>query len=259
MNMQNPWIKAVTVFALMGLQACVTATSDRTRPASLEDQAEANLNLGVAYMRQGRADLALDRLERALEQNPRLANAHSTIALAYDQLGDAERAEVHYRRATQLEPGNPAAANSYAVFLCRGDRWREAEPYFKRAANNARYATPAVALTNAGVCAREAGDLQSAESYFRSALTRDSAFGDALLNMGEISYEQQNFLQTRAFVQRYLAAHAATPGVLWLCFNAETRLDEPERARECAQRLRREFPESAEMAQLQQIETNSGR
>ena len=247
------------LLALACLEGCVSSQSARVQPASLEEQAAANLNLGAAYMRQGRPELAVVRLERALEQNPRLADAHTTIALAYDQLGDVERAEQHYRRATQLEPANAAAANSYAVFLCRRSRWREAEPYFRRAAENPRYPTPAVALTNAGVCAREAGERDAAERYFREALQRDGAFADALLNMSSLMYEQANYLQTRAFVERYLSSHPPHPTVLWLCFNAETQLGGDERAGVCAQQLRREFPESAEVARLQQVEIHGGR
>src|SRR5512134_3467760 len=66
------------------------------------DAALANMNLGAGYLQQGNTTLAIERLQRALAQNPRLAQAHSTIALAYDQSGSPEQAETHYLRATQL-------------------------------------------------------------------------------------------------------------------------------------------------------------
>ena len=54
---------------------------------------------------------------------------------------------------------------------CAGrTRWADAEPYFRRAADNATYATPEVALTNAGVCARDAGEPEEAAENFRAAL-----------------------------------------------------------------------------------------
>src|SRR5690606_30779618 len=124
------------------------------------------------------------------------------------------------RRATQLEPSNPAAANSYAVFLCRQGNWRQAEPYFRRAVENPRYPTPAAALTNAGVCARDAGnDLEAAEQYFRAALSRNPSFPDALYNMMDLSYRAENYLQARAFLQRYMDASQPTSAVLWLCYH----------------------------------------
>src|SRR5690606_1827594 len=100
--------------ALVGLAACASSgggsgrVSDR---ASATDAAVANMNLGAGYLRQGRMDLAIERLQRAIAQNPRLVEAHSTIAVAYDQIGSMTEAEEHYRRAAQLDPNNGTAAN----------------------------------------------------------------------------------------------------------------------------------------------------
>src|SRR5690606_3806656 len=145
-------------------------------------------------------------------------------------------------------------ANSYAVFLCRRDRWSDAEPYFRRAISSPRYATPAAALTNAGNCARSAGDLDGAEDYFRQALSRDGAFPDALTGMMELAYSRENYLQARAFMQRYLDVRPASAGVLLHCYTIETRLEDRAAAERCAQRLHTEFPQSPEVAQLRQFE-----
>lgn len=242
---------------LLVVQGCTSTTA--VSRGSGDDVARANLNLGVGYLRQGRPDLALESLQRAIDENSRLADAHSAIALAYDQLGNREDAERHYRRATQLEPGNGAAANSYAVFLCRSSRWGDAEPFFRRAFENPSYPTPAAALTNAGVCAMEAGDTEKAEQYFRRALTQNSRFPDALSGMMELAYQQGNYLQARAFLQRYTDVSEATAQVLWLCFNIEQQLEDAAAAERCAARLRSEFPESPELAQLRQFERDARR
>lgn len=240
------WCGAV----LLMLQACAGGGGGVDR-GSGDDAAVANMNLGAGYLRQGRTDLAIERLLRALDQNPRLADAHSTIAIAYDQIGSRDDAERHYRRATQLEPNNPAAANSYAVFLCRHNRWSDAEPYFRRAADNRDYPTPEVALTNAGVCARNSGATEAAQQYFRDALTRNPTFPDALSNMMDLAYRGGNYMQARAFVQRYLAARPPTAAVLWLCFNVETELEDAAAAERCAAQLRTGFQGSPELAQLE--------
>jgi type IV pilus assembly protein PilF len=251
------------LFALLAgclvLQGCVTAGGNPTRAVSDEEAAQANLNLGVAYLRQGRPDLALDRLERAVSQNPRLADAHSAIAIAYDQLGDNGLAEQHYRRAIQLEPNNPTSANSFGVFLCRNNRWSEAERHFRNAADNPRYATPAAALTNAGVCAHNAGQDTRAEQYFREALTRDPAFPDALIGMLELAFQQGNHLQARAFLQRYLDAAPVNPTVLWYCVHIERELGNTEGSNRCAAQLREQYPESADVVQLNQFNRDAGR
>ena len=184
---------------LVTLAACAGSGGTNGR-SSDEDAAVANMNLGAGYLRQGNVELAIERLRRALAQDPDLVLAHSTIAFAYDQVGSLEEAETHFRRATELDKEDGAAANAYAAFLCnRGNRWAEAEPYFRRAVQDLDYPTPEVAMTNAGFCARDAGDLAKAEENFRAALTRNPRYADALLNMVELSYQRADYLQTRAF------------------------------------------------------------
>lgn len=249
---------SVAILALSLIQGCVTTTPSVN--AVLPDEAALrNLDLGVAYMRQGRPDLALSSLREALEFNPRLAPAHSMVALVYEQLDDPEAAEEHYRRATQLAPDDGAAANSFAVFLCRGDRWEEAERHFRRAADSSSYGTPAVALTNAGVCARTAGELADAERYFREALERDAVSADALYHMADLTFQTEDFLSSRAFTQRYLASTASNPAVLLICVQVERRLGADAAAQRCAEQLRSGFPNSAEVRQLNALESNGPR
>ena len=138
------WIPPLGMLLLC--QGCVSTSATSASGAAMSGGAAvANLNLGAAYLRQGRLTLALERLDRALDHDPRLAEAHSTIATVYDRLGDVEEARDHHRRALRLAPNDPATANSFGVFLCRHERWSDAEPLFLRAAGNPRYHTPEVA------------------------------------------------------------------------------------------------------------------
>jgi len=237
---------------------CVSTTNNAGVEQSDEEAAIANLNLGLGYLRQGRPEFAVDIFERALEFDPDLADAHSSLAVAYDQLGLTEEAEEHYQRAAELEPNNPGAANSYAVFLCRDDRWDDAEEYFRRAADNPRYDTPEAALANAGVCARAAGDTETAEAFFREALNRNPICPDALYHMTDLAYQNRNLMQARAFMQRSFGAVADdSPQMLWLCFRIERDLNNPADAQRCATQLKEQFPESAEAAELFEIERNA--
>ena len=232
--------------------ACVSSGGSVSEPASENEAAIANMNLGAGYLRQGNMELAIERLQRALAQDPRLVPAHTTIAVAYNQVGDYEQAESHFRRATQLAPDDGAAANAYAAYLCeRGNRWTDARPYFRRAAQDNQYGTPEVALTNAGLCARDAGDLAAAEENFRAALTRSPRYADALLNMVELTAQRGDNMQARAFIQRYLDVRPATAPVLLTCVNVERALNNAAAADRCAAQLRSSFPGSPEVSQLE--------
>jgi type IV pilus assembly protein PilF len=238
--------------ALAVSAACVSSGGSVSEPASGNEAAIANMNLGAGYLRQGNTTLAIERLNRALQQDPNLVQAHTTIAVAFSQIGSFDEAEQHFKRATEINSNDGNAANAYAAFLCeRGNRWTEAQPYFRRAAADTNYGTPEVALTNAGMCAREAGDPAAAEENFRTALMRNPRYADALLNMMELTYQRGDNLQARAFVQRYLAVRPATAPVLLTCVNVERALNNAAAADRCAAQLRNGFPGSPELAQLE--------
>lgn len=245
---------------LLLCQGCVStsATSASGTATSGGAAAVANLNLGAAYLRQGRLTLALERLDRALDHDPRLAEAHSTIATVYDRLGDVDEARDHHRRAIRLAPNDPATANSFGVFLCRHERWSDAEPLFLRAAGNPRYHTPEVALTNAGICARNAGDGARAEQYLRDALARNPIYADGLFNLAALAFANSELGEARRFLGRHFVNAPDSAQAAWLCFQVETGLGNRGNARHCASRLREQFPESPESAQLELLE-NGGR
>jgi type IV pilus assembly protein PilF len=199
----------------------------------------------------------VDALERAVDLNPRLATAHSALALAYDQLGEPEQAEDHHRRATSVDPGNADVQNSYAVFLCRQNRWSDAERYFARAVQDDRYALRATASVNAANCARGANDLAKAEQYYRGALEIDPANTDAMAGMIELAVRNENYLQARAFIQRLFLTAPPTSYHLLVCYMVEQRLGDTAAADSCARQLRSGFPNSAEAIRLRELERNA--
>jgi type IV pilus assembly protein PilF len=249
----------ITVLSCLTVLAagCVTEGGLAVEPASDEEQAQANLALGIGYLREQRPDFAIDALQRALDLEPRMAAAHSAIAVAYDQTGELELAEQHHRRATQLAPSDPIPQNAFAVFLCRQDRWSDAEPYFRTAIDDATNGGVSY-MINAATCAGSAGDLEAAEDYYRAALASESESVDALRGMVDISVAQENFLQGRAFWQRLERSGSLAAGDLLSCFVIERALGDDLAATDCADRLRREFPGTPALRQLRTLEQNGG-
>lgn len=255
-------MKSVTTFlvpvSLLLIGGCVTEGVPVAEPASDEVAARANIDLAVGYIEQGRPELAIPIAERALELEPRSTDAHSTIAVAYDMTGDSELAEEHHRRATQLAPSDANTQNSFAVFLCRQNRWQEAAPYFQRAVANAGRESPVSFLNNAGTCALAGGDLAAAEAQFRAALDFEAANVVALRGMVDVSIRGENYLPGRAFWQRLERSAPLLAPDLLSCYVIETGLGDNTAAGECAQRLQREFPGSPALRQLRNLEQNAG-
>ena len=243
---------------LLGQTGCVTNRQPSIGASEdLQEAATANFNLGVGYLRQGNWQLAQEKLEKSVKQDPSLPAAHDALALVYENLGEYDLAEKHYSRAVKLEPNNAAAQNSYAVFLCRRlQRPRDAEKYFRAAADNPRYATPEAALTNAGVCLLQGPDKAAAEGYFRQALQRNPRYPDALLQMVELSYANGNYMQARAFLERSEVVVPSSPSLLWRGYQIETQLGDKQRADSYGIRLKDRFRTSEEARQLIELERN---
>jgi len=217
-----------------------------------------NTQLGVDYARNGQLKMAEEKLQRALEQDPRNAPAHSALAFVYQQLGDAESAERHYRRSLSLNSDDSQVRNNFGVFLCGHGRAKEGEEYLQQAARDTRYATPEAAWTNAGVCFRSR-DADKAEAYFREALRVNPAFPDALEQMVGLSVQKQDYLRARAFMQRYEQTGRSSPQALWYAAQAEGALGDWEAARKYQIRLKREFPASEEAAMMLKTYQNNER
>ncbi len=241
------------VLITIAISGCVTETTGGLRPQSPPDLIEAariNTQLGSDYARQGRFDIAEEKLRKAIDQNERYAPAHTTLAYVLTQTGDRENAEREYRRSLALAPDDAGTHNNFGVFLCGEGKYTEADKAFHIALANRNYSTPEAAWTNAGVCQMKAGKTAAAADSFREALKLNPEFADALAQIAVVTYRQGDWLRTRAFVQRYEKVGGRTPEMLLIAANTERRLGDKKSAHAYEQTLLREFPESDQAVQL---------
>lgn len=233
------------------LVACVTEGPPRVAPDPEPVTAAAlNVQLGFEYLRGGKRAEAVQKFSKALEQDPDNAQAHLGLAFVHEQAGDLRTARGHYRDAVTRAKRDPAILTAWGTFLCRQREFAAAEGAFVEAARTVTYRTPELAWTSAGVCAAQAGDQAKAEDYLREALKYNPRHGEALFQLAEISHGQGEHLRARAFLERYLADHPVTPGVLLLAWRTERALNDSAAAGRFAARLRKEFPASAEARQV---------
>lgn len=246
-------LRIAVVLALV-LGGCTTteisSPGSQSKP-DLKEAARLNTQLGVDYMRKGQFDLALEKLQKALEQDDELGIAHSAIALVYQRQGDTKLAGKHYREAIDLNVDDPVTLFNFGLFLCGQGDARKAEEIFLRAAKHKDNLQPAEAWANAGVCLRgEPRARERAEDYLREALRLNPQHGSALVQMAQYSYEKKDYLRARAFLQRYEAGGRPTPQTLALAARTERALGDHVMARSYELRLRSEFPASPEAEAL---------
>jgi type IV pilus assembly protein PilF len=236
--------KIVALLLLMGLlQACVAVDPG---PTQNEKASDINVELGMGYLRQNNLELASQKLTKALRQNPESASANNAYAILQDRLNQLELAEKHYKKATKLDRNNSSAANNYGVFLCNNGRERESEKYFLQALDNPLYSTPEYAYTNAARCLLKVGEVITAKEYLRKALTERSDFAPALLSMGGLYFDQQEYLDAKSYLDRYHLAAKPGPKSLWLSIQTAWKLNPDADVSELVQRLQNDFPESQE-------------
>lgn len=243
------------------LGACVTSSTLPPAPVSEKEAAQYNMELGISYLRQGDLKTAQTKLEKAVSQDSSLATAYSALGLVYERLGDLPAAEKNYRRGLALAPGDPDALNATASFLClQRNETAEAMRYFDKALavpESKSNSNKAMLYANAGLCAKRF-DMERAEAYLRNALAADPTYSDVLLQLADVSFSRGNHLQSRAFLERYLAASRATPEALWLGYRVERALGETAAAGRYGERLKKEFPTSVEAGELLEAQRHGG-
>lgn len=238
------------------LSACSTmATQQQVTP----DQKAAGINvqLGISYLNEGKLELANAKLERALKEDPDSALGHWSYALLQQRLGNNASAEEHFRKAIELDPKDSMAHNNYGNFLCDHDRLEEADQQFQEAVKNPLYSYPESAYTNAGTCAQKGAKVDVAEAYYRQALKKNPNYVPALFQMMKLSFERGHYLQSRAFAQRYEQTARQSPETLWLSYQIEHKLGNRPEAESYAAKLKTQFPDSKETAQLLELERNA--
>lgn len=228
---------------------CITSNKDGSKPLKSEDpetQAAAyNVQLGTAYLQQNNFALAREKLERALKQNPKDPNVHTSLGLLYDRTGDPKLADKHFREALRLGPDNPDHSNNYAIYLCKNGRVDEGVERFMSVAANRYYRSPEVALTNAGVCLRTAKRLEEAEPKFVAALKARPNYSEATVQLASLYVERDKIPEARRVVETYLNAFRPNPDVLLAGVNVARAAKDRMAEEKYARALRLEFPDSA--------------
>lgn len=182
--------------------------------------------LGLAGVALQRGDLASAEAQAraALKIEPKSADAYTVLAVIAGQRGQRDLAGRNYAKAVQLAPGDGDALNNYGAWLCANGRAAESLAQFSAALQDPGYTTPSVALGNAGACALRAGQAGLAEENLRRALQFDPNNVAALGAMAQLRFNQAQFLDARAFMQRRLVAAPADRDSLLLAAQIEDRM-----------------------------------
>jgi type IV pilus assembly protein PilF len=252
---------ALLAAAALLLAACKTTTTYSTTPDSAQSgepnaegdphrRAALRLQLASAYYQKGQMDTAMREASDAARIDPKLAAAFGLLGLIYMDLDQKKQAESSFQKALQIDEANPDLNNNYGWFLCRSGREAESVKYFDRAAGDHQYATPAMALQNAGICLLQVGDREHAEKYLLRAFESDASSPVAKYQLSRL-YLDTNRLERAAFYYDLLVKSVdPNAETLWLGVRLAHAKADGRTEQRLGQELRHRFPDSPEVARL---------
>ncbi len=247
-------VRFVLVLVVILAGACASQQSqDPDRESDKRRAAVSNTSLGLEYMNRGQYEVALGKLKKAVREDPSYAPAQTVTAVLYERIGEQELAGKFYKKAYEVDPKDGDVNNNYGVYLCQTGKEKQAIEHFHKALEDPFYSTPSIAMTNAGSCALRYGDLAGADEYLRAALKIEPDFPDALMNMARLSFERQDFLKARAFIQRFEAVDSHTEETLLLAYKIEASTGNRKAATTYKLMLESNFPESEQTNEVRRL------
>jgi len=155
-------------------------------------QADGDIERAVALEQAGKADQAIALLQGALKRDPRSAEAHNWLGVAYLQKNKLTEAEAEFRQAIKLKPDFVRAYNNLGSTLAQAGDILEG---IKALEQGLRYAPKDLQLNvNVGMALRSKGDADAALSHFQPLLAEhpDSPelqyqYGQTLRQKGDLA------------------------------------------------------------------------
>ena len=107
--------------ALIVVAAAVLAYPVPAR-ADARGDAKSQVNFGIDVAMRGLWREAIYRWQKAVELDPRYAEAYNDLAVAYEHEGQLEKAREAYEKALEIEPNNSQIRQNYELFKEINDR-----------------------------------------------------------------------------------------------------------------------------------------
>lgn len=250
--------RLAAALALAALAACASPGNAPAELKTVSDQTAAEkraairLQLAVEYYQQGKYDIALDEIKKAIAADPDYADAYGVRALIYTAMGQLPLAEENYQHALRLAPRNPELANNYGSFLCQSvNRPAEALRQFESALKNPAYRTPVSALANAGLCSLKTRQFDAAERYLLDALRYNPDLPATSAGLARVYYERRDYQRAGFFIHRLTEVSkldTLSADALWLAIRVQRKLGDRSMEASLLAQLRRRFPGSPEFA-----------
>ncbi|MCI0400692.1 MAG: tetratricopeptide repeat protein [Gammaproteobacteria bacterium] len=165
---------------------------------------------------------------QALRQGPTLPQLLAD-ALAFQQAGELQQAELLYRRILASYPDQPVALHGLGAIAFQAGHYADARTHFSKAAE-ADPQDPEL-HNDLGSVLMESGALDAAERCYRTALALNPAYAEVHYNLGTLLCKQEKL---EAAIESFREAVRHKPDYAGAYFNLGFALQEAERLQEAA-------------------------
>lgn len=229
------------------------SSRDRTTASDQSDsdrRARVRLELAGGYFGRGQYETALDEVKLALNVKPDLGEALNLRGLIYSALGDERLAEESFKRALQVNPRDADAMHNYAWLMCQRQRYAESIALFQQAIVQPQYTSVARSHMTLGICQARSGALADAERSLTRSYELDTSNPVTAVNLSDVLYRRGELERARFYIRRVNSApELSSAQTLWLAARIEHKMGNAPAARDFAQQLRNRFPKSPEALQ----------
>jgi type IV pilus assembly protein PilF len=225
--------------------------------ADADRRAALRMELASMHFSRGQYDLALEEIRLALQAKPELGAAFSLRGLVYAGMGDDALAEDSFSRALQINPRDADAMHNRAWFLCQRGRYAEADRQFEQALAVPQYRDAQRSLMAQGVCLARDGKFEEAEGKLSRAYELDPTNPSTALNLSEVLYRRGEYERARFYIRRVNQREdLSNAQTLWLALRIENRLGNRGGVEDFGRQLRNRFPQSPEALAYEQGRLN---
>ena len=211
-----------------------------------------HLDLAIGYLRNRDYQRAKEKLAKALDIDPRNADVNVTYGLVFQLEGENDLAEEYFKRAVRYDPESAQIRNSYGAFLFSEKRFPEAVEQLSKASEDRFYPNRPMVFENLGVAYNRIGQPKDAENAFTRATQLNPEQSRALIELGEIRFDEQNYIESRDYYRRYSEAGPSTAKSLWLCVRLSRIFNDNNEEASCSEALEGIFPGSDEYQQYKE-------
>ena len=236
---------------------CVTQNyeNDKSTPV-IENESTNNeiamtrISLGLGYLKMGNTTQAKLNLEKAKRFAPKLVQVHTAFAHYFDSVGEPEQAIASYETALSVKPDDADTLNNYGVFLCKQERYQDAEKQILKAIAQPSYILVSQSYENLALCQLKAKAFTKAELYFDKAILHSPSSASSLLHMVRLQYAKADYKNAHLYLKRYeKATRRFSPNALALAFKIFEKQRDRKTAKNYASMLVKMFPNSYEAKQ----------